>query len=391
MTGPLTGLKVVDLTSMMAGPYCTRLMADLGADVIKVEAVDGDHMRRLKPRRNGASRFFGQLNAGKRSVALDLRSPAGVRAALRLAESADVLLESWRPGVADRLGLGYKACHALAPRLVYCSISGYGQSGPDAGRAAFAPNIHATSGFDVANSAYQHGSAEPPVTGIFIGDILGGTLAFGAVLAGLRERDTTGNGPHIDVSLMDAMVSTLVYEVQNAVAGSTEARPTHRPIPASDGHFVLTIVNDHNWAGVARAIGRPELAGDPRFHNLRARTEHWDEIHELVCAWAANRSAAEAEREMLANGVPAARYRSPADLLADPHLLARDHFRRATDHGGEFHVPATPFRFDDTASPAHGTTVPALGADTHTVLRDAGLSEEDIDRMLADGTAKSAG
>lgn len=387
MTGPLTGLTVVDFTSMMAGPYCTRLMADLGADVVKVEAVDGDHMRRLKPRKDGASRFFGQLNAGKNSVALNLRAADGLRAALRLVESADVLLESWRPGVADRLGLGYKTCHAVVPALVYCSISGYGQSGPDAGRAAFAPNIHATSGFDVANAAYQADATEPPVTGIFVGDILGGTLAFGSVLAGLRQRDATGVGPHIDVSLMDAMVSTLVYETQNAVAGSTESRPTHRPIPARDGHIVLTIVNDHNWAGVARAIGHPELAQDPRFHDLRARTANWDEIHELICAWAATRSAADAEREMLAHGVPAARYRSAADLLDDPHLLARSHFRRVTDAGGEFRVPAAPVRFDDTVVPAHGTEVPALGADTRAVLTRAGLSPEEITELFDTGTA----
>ncbi len=144
--GPLAGLTVLDFSTMMAGPYCTRMMADLGATVIKVESPEGDHMRKLRPRKSGSSRFFGQLNVGKRSVTLDLSAEPGREAALALVARADIVLESWRPGVAARLGLAYEACRAVREDVIYCSISGWGQSGPNARRAAFAPVVHAASG-----------------------------------------------------------------------------------------------------------------------------------------------------------------------------------------------------------------------------------------------------
>jgi CoA:oxalate CoA-transferase len=261
-------------------------------------------MRKLRPRKSGSSRFFGQLNVGKRSVTLDLSAGPGCQAALALAARADIVLESWRPGVAERLGLTYEACRAVREDVIYCSISGWGQSGPNARRAAFAPVVHAASGFDMANLFYQPPGTIPPVTGVFVGDILGGTMAFGAILAGVRKRDATGAGSHIDLSLVEAMLSMPVYEFQAELADLREMRPSHRPVPTADGFIILTIVSDLNWRAAARALGRPELGTDPRFVDVKARTLHWDELHQLVCDWAGSRTAAQAEAEMLAAGSP---------------------------------------------------------------------------------------
>ncbi|HEY3187105.1 MAG TPA: CoA transferase, partial [Solirubrobacteraceae bacterium] len=179
----LAGLRVLDLTTTIAGPHCTRLLADLGASVVKIEAPDGDMMRTRPPLRNGASSHFGQLNAGKRSVVLDLKQPAAVEIVTRLVRRADVLVENFRPGVMTRLGLGYASLAAIRPELVYCAISGYGQTGPSADLPAYAPVIHAASGYDVAHMSYQESRTRPDNNGIFIADVLSGTYAFGAILA----------------------------------------------------------------------------------------------------------------------------------------------------------------------------------------------------------------
>jgi CoA:oxalate CoA-transferase len=254
--------------------------------------------------------------------------------------------------------------------LIYCSISGWGQSGPNSRRAAFAPVVHAASGVDMANLGYQPDGSLPPVTGVFVGDILGGTTAFGAILAAVHKRTATGDGSRIDVSLVEAMLSMPIYELQAELSGLKETRPSHRPVPTSDGFIILTIVSDHNWRAVARALGRPELGADPRFVDVKARTLHWDEMHRLICDWAATRTAAEAEAEMLESGVPAARYQTMASLLEDEHLRSRGAFLGAVDDAGEFTVTATPFRLDDRVTPSQGTRVPGLGADNDTLLAD---------------------
>src|SRR5689334_3102301 len=188
MTGALERVRVLDFTTTIAGPHCTRLMADLGADVIKIEAPEGDMMRSRPPLRNGASTNFGQLNAGKKSVVLDLKNAAAVSIARRLAADADILVENYRPGVMQRLGLDYAALASTNRRLIYCSISGYGQTGPAADIPAYAPVIHASSGFDVANMAYQPGRQRPDYCGVYVADVLAGTYALAAIGAALHQR-----------------------------------------------------------------------------------------------------------------------------------------------------------------------------------------------------------
>src|SRR5437870_752178 len=184
--------RVDAFTTTIAGPHCARRLADLGAEVIKVEAPEGDMMRSRQPLRDGASTSFGQLNTGKKSVVLDLKRPEAVAAARRLIASADILVENFRPGVMQRFGLDYPALRAVKPSLVYCAISGYGQSGPSAGLPAYAPVIHASSGYDLAHLAYQGGERRPDYCGIYIADVLTGTYAFGAIMTALYQRQATG-------------------------------------------------------------------------------------------------------------------------------------------------------------------------------------------------------
>ena len=191
MSAAYQGLKVLDFTTTIAGPHCTRLMADLGADVIKIESSEGDMMRTRPPLRKGASTSFGQLNVGKKSVVLDLKSKASIAAAARLAAEADVLVENYRPGVMKRFGLDYATLAARHPRLVYCSISGFGQTGPSADLAAYAPVIHATSGYDLAHLSHQRGRTQPDNCGIYIADVLTGTYAFVALGAASHPRTAT--------------------------------------------------------------------------------------------------------------------------------------------------------------------------------------------------------
>src|SRR5580658_5595111 len=209
-TGPLDGIRVLDFTTTIAGPYCTRLMADLGAEVIKIENAEGDLMRSRPPLRNGASTSFGQLNAGKQSIVLDLKRPAAQEVVRRLLTKSDFLVENFRPGVMRRFNLDYDTVAQWRPQLIYCSISGYGQTGPSSGLPAYAPAIHAASGFDMAHIAYQPGRERPDNCGIYIADVVSGTYAFGAIMAALAQRHLTGLGQHIDVSMLETMLNLLV-------------------------------------------------------------------------------------------------------------------------------------------------------------------------------------
>ncbi|MBN9261844.1 MAG: CoA transferase, partial [Hyphomicrobium sp.] len=209
-----SGLKVLDFTTTIAGPHCARLLADLGADVVKIETAEGDLMRSRPPLRNGASTSYGQLNAGKRSIVLDLKRPEAVAATRRLIGSADIIVENYRPGVTRRLGIDYASASVENPRLIYCSISGYGQTGPAADKPAYAPVVHATSGYDLAHIAYHPGRERPDSCGIFTADIVAGTYAFGAISAALYQRSVTGKGQHLDVSMFEGMLSLMTVELQ---------------------------------------------------------------------------------------------------------------------------------------------------------------------------------
>lgn len=382
--GILDGVRVIDFSSMMAGPYATRLLADMGAEVIKIEPAEGDHIRSRPPQRDGRSTYFAQLNCGKKSLSLDLKKNAAIALVKQLVATADVLVENYRPGVMQRLGLDYATLSALNPKLVYCSISGFGQTGEWAGRSAYAPVLHAACGFDLANLAYQDGIERPLKNGIFIADVLGGSLAFGAIQAALLRAARTGQGDQVDLSLMDAMLGMLVYECQEAQFPAERRRPLYQPTKASDGFLLIAPVSQNNFEAMARVVGHPEWIIDPRFATIQAREHHWGQLMALLDAWAASRTAAQCEAEMSAGGVPASRYLSVRDAMQLPAVVGRGALQTVHDGSGAFQVPNPAFRFHHTAAHARDS-VPELGADAPALLQSLGLGAAEIDALCAQG------
>jgi crotonobetainyl-CoA:carnitine CoA-transferase CaiB-like acyl-CoA transferase len=387
--GALDGVRVLDFTAMMSGPYATRLMADLGAEVIKIEPPEGDHIRSRPPRRQGRSTYFAQLNCGKKSLALDLKQPAAVALVKKLVATADVVVENYRPGVMQRLGLDYATLAAINPKLVYCSISGFGQTGEWAGRSAYAPVLHAGSGYDIANLAYQDGLERPLKNGIFIADVLGGSLAFGAIQAALLRAARTGEGDQVDLSLMDAMLGMLVYECQEAQFPAERRRPLYQPTKARDGFVLIAPVSQNNFEALAHATGHPEWIADPRFATIQAREHHWGELMALLDDWAGPQSAAECEAAMNAGGVPCSRYFSVKEAMQLPPVAGRGVMQTVHDGSGAFQVPNPAFRFAHTRAQARDS-VAELGADGPALLRELGCSAAEIDALCSSGAVQLA-
>jgi crotonobetainyl-CoA:carnitine CoA-transferase CaiB-like acyl-CoA transferase len=237
LTKSFAGLRVLDFSTTIAGPHCTRMLADMGAEVIKIEQVEGETMRTRPPVRNGCSTVFGQLNVGKKSLVLDLKSADAIDIVRRLVATADVLVENFRPGVMRRLKLDYGSLSALNPKLIYCSISGYGQTGPSAELPAYAPVIHAASGYEMAHLAYQPGRSRPDYCGIYHADVLTGVYAFGAISAALYQRHDTRKGQHIDVSMLESMLSLTLNELQwSQFEVKQSQRPLFGPVETADGY-----------------------------------------------------------------------------------------------------------------------------------------------------------
>src|SRR5713101_6113657 len=286
LTKSFQGLRVLDFSTTIAGPHCTRMLADMGAEVIKIESAEGETMRTRPPVRNSFSTVFGQLNLGKKSAVFDLKSPDAVEAIRRLAAKADILVENFRPGVMRRLNLDYGALRELNPKLIYCSISGYGQTGPSAELPAYAPVIHAASGYEMAHLAYQPGRSRPDYCGIYHADVLPGVYAFGAILAALYQRTTTRQGQHIDVSMLESMLSLTLNELQWS---QFEVKPTQRPmfgpIETSDGYVMVAIASEKTFQSLMQVIGHPEWVSDPRFAKYADRRENWAHLMEGVEAW----------------------------------------------------------------------------------------------------------
>ena len=381
----LEGLRVLDFSIMMAGPYCARLFADMGADVVKIEPPEGDDMRLRAPLRDGQSAYFGQLNAGKRSLALDLKRPDAITLARRLAAEADVVIENFRPGVMDRLGLGAAALRAANPRLVYASISGYGQDGPAAERAAYAMIVHAASGFDRTLARYAGGRERPAAGAVFVADVLGAIFAYGAIQTALLQRTRTGTGQHIDVALMDSMLNLLVYELQEAQFPVATARPTYGPVAAADGDLLIVPITARNFAALCDVTGLAELKTDPRFASLPTRNANWDAMMQVTERWTRERSVAECIAALEAAGVPCSVYGDPADALADPHLLERGLFGRIHDAAGPFVGVNPPWRMSGARAELRGR-IPAIGADAEALLGDwLAMDAGEVERLRAAG------
>lgn len=359
--GPLAGLRVIDFTTIIAGPLCTRHLSDCGAEVIKVETAGGDHMRTTPPMRDGQSSYFGQLNAGKKSIVLDLKDAADHSRILSLIDTADIVVENYRPGVMRRLGLDYATLAARNPKLIYCAISGFGQSGPRAYEPAYAPMVHAGSGYDLAMMESQTEVNKPPKNGIFIADVLAASHAFGAIQTAIIGQLKHGKGCFVDVALMDCMINLLLIECQFAQFPQPEKRNFYGPSQAKDGFVIITPITQKNFEEMARAMGHEDWISDPRFATALARRDNWDALYEAMDSWTLQRSAKECEDILVAAGVPCSRYRQVSEAIADPQSIHRGVMADVEDSAGTFQVSMAPYRFDNAVVKPRGPA-PALGA-----------------------------
>ena len=378
MTGALEHVRVLDFTTTIAGPHCTRLLADLGAEVIKIEAPEGDMMRTRPPLRNGASTSFGQLNAGKKSIVLDLKTPPAVEAVRRLVATADAVVENFRPGVMRRFGLDYEVLAPIKPELIYCAISGYGQTGPSSQLPAYAPVIHAASGYDLAHMAYQGEARRPDYCGIYIADVLTGTYAFGAIMTALYHRQLTGRGQMIDVSMLESMLSLTLSEIQAAQFSLPPlGRPVFGPVATKDGYINLSTASERTFQNLAVASGHPQWITDPRFAQYHHRRANWGELIDELEEWSRERSTAEVQAVFDRHGVPSSPYRTVREAMADPQLAHRRAFAEIQDAGGTFRALNPPFQMSDTPAAA-GPHVASLGENSKEVLAEIGYTPSQI-------------
>jgi len=378
LTKSYHGLRVLDFSTTIAGPHCSRMLADMGAEVIKIEQADGETMRSRPPVRNGCSTAFGQLNVGKKSLVLDLKSPDAIEILRRLVAGADILVENFRPGVMRRLKLDYGTLQELNPKLIYCSISGYGQTGPSAERPAYAPVIHAASGYDMAHLAYQPGRSRPDYCGIYHADVLTGVYAFGAISAALYQRHGTGRGQHIDVSMLESMLSLTLNEVQaSQFEVKQTTRPMFGPLETADGYVMLAVASEKTFQNLIKVIGHPEWVADPRFARYPERRDHWGDLMDGVEIWSRKLSTEKCVAALNSAGVPCSAYRTVAEALRDPQLAHRGALTDVEDGGGTFKVMNLPFRMSG-ATVSAAKRMATLGEHTVALLQEAGLSQSEI-------------
>ena len=373
--GPLSGILVVDLTRVLAGPFCTMLLADLGARVIKIEAPQGgDDARRIGPFVDGRSAYFLSLNRGKESLALDLQSAPDRSLFERLLARADVLAENFRPGVMQRLGYGWEALEQRHPRLVMASISGFGQTGPYAQRPAYDVIAQAMGGI---MSLTGHPGLGPTRVGTSTGDITAGLFAAIGILAALASRQGSGRGARVDVSMLDAQVATLEnaivrYFASGEVPGPLGSRhPSIAPFQAlatADGFIAVAAGNDALFAKLCRAVGRPELAQQPEFASNELRTCSADALaRQLEAALAGNGSAFWLE-ELGAAGIPCGPVNDIAQLVADPQVAARNML--VAVEGTSLRVAGNPVKLSGFADPGVRAGAPALDEGRARILAE---------------------
>lgn len=394
--GPLAGVRVLDLTRVLAGPYATQSLGDLGADVIKVEPPGGDETRHFPPFAGRQSHYFLALNRSKKSVVIDLKQAEGKDLLRRLAAKSDILIENYRPGVMDKLGLSYDALSAINPQLIYCAISGFGQTGPLRDKPSFDIVTQAMSGALSVNGE----KGRPPVKlGLPIGDMVGGVYGPIAILAALHERNQTGRGRLIDISLQDGLIAMLGYLAQLAFVTGEDPKPVgsmhpsivpYGSFPASDGFVIIAVLSEAFWPKLCRALDCPELAEDPRFKTLAERRAHRDVLEPLIAEITQTRTVAEWEARLERHDVPYAPILSVSAALSHPHTLARDMVVTAEhDEIGEMRMTGRPVKFPG-AQQKPLSAPPVLGQDTLGVLRDElGCDDDELRRLIDKGVIAS--
>ncbi len=386
---PLDGVRVLDLSRVLAGPHCSRLLHDLGADVIKVEPPEGDLTRFATMRKNSLSAYYVQQNVGKRNVSLDLSKPEGVELIMQLVAHVDVLLENFRPGVLDRLGLGYEQVRTQNPRIIYASITGYGQSGPWSDRPAYAPTVQAEMGtIEVVSRGRDEAPFHDPLS---LADVYSGVYGATGILAALFQREQTGQGQHVDLAMAEALLCSTEHVTAEHV--QERKRPAHFDDPhpmfrMKDGRYV-TVTADPMPRGAfamwCKALDREDLQSDPRFAEEETRRKNKDELMGIIAEWVLEFATVEdldaaLRRGRLVMGV----VRTITEGASTEWAKARGAVVEVTDRGdGSFKVPNTPWRFSEATSGVHGE--PAYrGEHNREVLRELlGMSEEAIEKLEA--------
>ena len=389
---PLDGFRVLDLSRFLSGPYTTMVLAELGADVVKVERFpEGDDSRRLGPKVNGESYPFGMPNRSKRSLAVDLKSPTGRDLFLRLAAESDLIIENFRPGVVRRLGIDYDAVRAVRPDILYCSISGFGQTGPYRDRPGFDIMAQGVTGF-LRMTGQPDG--RPAKVGIAINDIAAGATAIYSIMAAQMVRERTGEGQYIDISLVDAGLAWTLWEAGAyfgsgevpAAAGTRHRRSTpYQAFRTADGYVTIGANNDKLWKRFAEDIvQRPEWLTDPRFATLPDRMAHIDALEQEIESVTTTRTTDEWVEICDKAGVPGGPVLTYDETLADPHVLARD-MVVDLDHPiiGPMRTVGTGARFSGLDFEVRGPA-PWLGQHTREVLSERGVDEDEIARLFDD-------
>lgn len=389
---PLSGVTVLDFTRVLSGPYCTMLLADMGARVIKIEQPGrGDDTRAWGPPFvHGESAYFLSINRNKESLTLDLKH-ASSRAVLdALLARADVLVENFRPGTMERLGWGYDDVARRFPRIVYCSISGFGQTGPRSAEPGYDAVIQGEAGLMSITGAAD---GPPFRLGVAIADIVSGMFAAQGIAMALLARARTGRGQRVDVGMLDATAALLTYQAGiHFATGKTPVRMGNRhpsivpyeTFPARDGDFVVAVGNDEQWRRFCSAIGARALADDPRFATNRDRVEHYDALRPLLVGLLESRTRSEWVADLKAAGVPCGSVRDVAEVLQDSHLTAREMIE-TVQHAtaGPLRVLGVPIKLSETPGAVRAAP-PALGQHTRQILqKDCGLSEREIEELRA--------
>lgn len=387
------GVRVLDLTRVMSGPFCTAMLGDLGADIIKIELPKtGEEGRFFAPHIEGESTYFAMLNRGKRSVTVNMKSQEGLAIIRDLAMKADVLVENFRPGVMERLGLGYEALHKVHPRLIYASISGFGEESPYRDWPAFDLVVQAMSGL-------MHITGEkdgrPTAVGESVADVSTGMFAAFGIASALYDREKTGAGRRVDVAMLDSVFSMMITALARKLYTDRPVRrvgnrhPETYPVDSfatKNGHIVLVGFTDAIYRRLCKVIGRPDLASDPRLASNAGRNHHEDELRAAIAAWAAGRERDEAIAALRAEDVTAAPIWDFDELLGSGHIEAR-HLVRKGQNGvlGEIPLVEQPVRFSGTPEPAPKRS-PLLGEHTDEVLKsELGFTEAELARLRSLG------
>ncbi len=381
-TGPLAGVRVVDLTAMVMGPYCTQIMADMGADVIKVEPPVGDSTRYISNGpAPGMSGVFVNVNRGKRSVVLDLLSDAGRAALRRLIEESDVFVHSMRARAIARLGFSYEEVSAINPAIIYTNCYGYGRRGPGKDLAAYDDTIQAECGIPAVQ---QMLTGEASYVGTILADKVAGLTTLYATLMALFHRERTGEGQEVEVGMFETMASFMLVEHANGAIFTPPlgpanypraVAPNRRPYRTSDGHVAALVYNDKQWAAFVDAV-QPAWASDPRFATMELRAREIDTVYGLLAETFRERTTAEWLELFRKLGIPAAPLRTLDELLDDPHLDAVGFFETVESALGPVRFPGVPTWFSRTPGRVAGPA-PELGADTREVLEALGLPAAD--------------